>query len=149
MTRIIVRCLSAALAMAAACGDGSKEVGSLPGQGGQGVIGGPGTGGAAGCPYLFAPTLQTFSIDISAADWAAIQQEFHTVGLLDGDVFVQHMPMLYPVTFHYGSETVRDAFIHLRGDSSVAGGRAIRWRRREDAALDRVHNVNPEARFTA
>ena len=150
MTRIFVRWLPAALMLAAACEGGSQEVGPLPGQGGQGAIGGSGAGGGGGgpgCPDLFAPSLQTFSIDISAADWAAIQEEFHTVGQLDGDVFVQHMPMLYPVTFHYGSETVSDAFIHLRGDSS--------WREavQFDGAAGKMQlsivfdNVNPEARF--
>lgn len=153
MTRICIRWLPAALLMAAACGGGSQEVSPLPGQGGQGAIGGGsgagGTGAGSGraCPDLFAPTVQTFSIDVSAGDWAAIQQEFHTVGQLDGDVFVQHMPMLYPVTFHYGSETVTDAFIHLRGDSS--------WREavQVDGAAGKMQlsivfdNVNPEARF--
>ncbi|HMF41734.1 MAG TPA: CotH kinase family protein [Polyangia bacterium] len=37
--------------------------------------------------------------------------------LRDND-FVQYQPVLYPVVFHYGAETVTDAFIHLRGDSS-------------------------------
>ena len=62
--------------------------------------------------------MQTFSVDISDADWAAMQSEFLTVGQLDGQTFVNHDPARYPVVFHYGAETVPDATIHLRGDSS-------------------------------
>lgn len=70
------------------------------------------------CSDLFPQTLQTFSIDISASDWAAIQSEFLTAAQLPDDMFVQYNAAYYPVTFHYGSETVSDAYIHLKGDSS-------------------------------
>src|SRR5262245_44384401 len=109
--RTCARWLVGAALFAAACGGGAA--GGKSGLGGSGAGAGSGGSSAATCPDVFAPTLQTFSIDIAAGDWAAIQDEFHTVGQLDGDTFVQHLPMLYPVTFHYGSETVTDAFIHL------------------------------------
>ena len=101
-----------------ACGGGGTTVGGLGGVGGPFGVGKGGAGGASACPDLFGPTLQTFSIDISAADWAAMQAEFQTIGQLVDDAFVAHVPVLYPVTFHYGAETVSDAVIHLRGDSS-------------------------------
>jgi hypothetical protein len=113
-----------ALLTAAACGGGrAHETDRLTGDAGaSGGNGGTGSGGAGGagaaCADLFAPTLQTFAIDISAGDWTAIQNEFETVGQLPDDVFVEHQATDYPVVFHYGTETFSDAFIHLRGDSS-------------------------------
>jgi len=86
--------------------------------GATGMAGAGGTAGASACSDLFAPTLQTFSIDIGDSDWAAIQNEFLTAGQLMDNDFVNYQPVLYPIVFHYGSETVSDAFIHLRGDSS-------------------------------
>ena len=88
------------------------------------AAGAPGTGGTGGtpnpwsCSDVFAPVLQTFSIDISPSDWSAIQTEFLTAGALRDNDFTQYQPLLYPIVFHYGAETVTDAFIHLRGDSS-------------------------------
>jgi hypothetical protein len=90
-----------------ACGKASTPGGALH----------PGTAGGVACADVFAQTLQTFSIDIAAADWAAIQSEFLTVGNLPDANFVQHAAVIYPVVFHYGSETA-SAGIHLRGDSS-------------------------------
>ena len=112
----------------AACGGSSTPMPTLGGKGGSSGSGGGtiGTAGASACPDIFAQTLQTLSIDVADADWAAIQNEFLTVGALDDVTFVQHKPASYPAVFHYGSETVSDAFIHLRGDSS--------WR--EAAAVD-------------
>jgi len=87
--------------------------------GGNGGNGGGtiGVGGASSCPDVLAQTLQTFSIDVGAADWAAIQNEFLTVGALTDQDFVQHQSASYPVAFHYGAESM-NAVIHLRGDSS-------------------------------
>jgi CotH protein/putative metal-binding protein len=133
----------------AGCGGGGPS--GSPGTGGSGgfgsSIGGGGRGGVPGCPDLFAPTLQTFSIDVGAADWAAIQTEFQTVGALTDSAFVQHEPVLYPVVFRYGGETVSDAYIHLRGDSS--------WREAvaDDGANGKMQlaiefdHVNPSAEF--
>ncbi|MFL5307319.1 MAG: CotH kinase family protein, partial [Polyangia bacterium] len=94
---------------------------------GGGVAGAPGGMAGAGgsmpvgsqqCPDLFAQTLQTFSIEISADNWAAIQAEFMTAGQLPDAMFVQYNPVYYPIVFHYGSETVSDAYVRLKGDSS-------------------------------
>jgi hypothetical protein len=124
------------LVAGSACGKASTPMDALHpgrsgagGSGASGVAGGGGTVGTAtapACPDFLGQTLQTFSIDISAADWAAIQSEFLTTGLLNDDDFVQHQAVAYPIVFHYGAETVGDATIHLRGDSS--------WR--EAAAFD-------------
>jgi CotH kinase protein/Putative metal-binding motif len=96
----------------------SGTAGSDAPSGTGGAAGNSGTAGGPGCSDLFAPTLQTFSIDVGASDWAAIQTEFVTIGQLADSAFVQYTPVNYPVAFHYGSETVNDAFIRLRGDSS-------------------------------
>ena len=108
---------------------------------------GTGAAGALACPDILAPTLQTYSLDVAAADWAAIQHEFLTAGALIDQAFVQYQPVEYPVVFHYGAETVRDATIHLRGDSS--------WR--EAAVIDGANgkmqisiafdSANPDAAF--
>jgi len=108
-----------------ACGKASTPMDALhPGPGGAGGSGASGGGGTVGtgtapaCPDFLGQTLQTFSIDIAAADWAAIQSEFLTTGLMTDNDFVQHQAVAYPIVFHYGAETVGDATIHLRGDSS-------------------------------
>src|SRR6478736_2623177 len=86
--------------------------------GGAGTAGMVGTTTAAPCSDVLAQGLQAFSIDISAANWAAIQNEFLTAGNLPDHDFVQHTPATYPIVFHHGGETVNDATIRLKGDSS-------------------------------
>jgi hypothetical protein len=151
-----------------ACGKASGPMDALhPGKGGAGAgTGGSGThptggdgggaqptGGAGAtapngsCPDVLAPTLQTYSIDIAASDWAAIQNEFLTVGTLPDHDFGQHQAASYPVVFHYAGQTVSDATIHLRGDSS--------WREAAefDGAAGKMQfaivfdDVNPAATF--
>jgi hypothetical protein len=108
------------MAGVAGMGAGGMGAGGMGAAGGMGGAGG--TGGAAGngpsCSDLFAPTLQTFSIDMSASDLSAMQAEFISAGQLDPTSFSQYQPVDYPVVFHYGTETVSDAYIHLKGDSS-------------------------------
>jgi hypothetical protein len=140
--RAAIGLLLAAAALPAACGKasgprdelrpGDGGVGGTAGTGGGVSSGGTGLGGTGGgavggmigtgtappCSDIFAQTLQTFSIDISAADWAAVQSEFLTVGNMPDQDFVQHQAVTYPVVFHYGAETVANVTIHLRGDSS-------------------------------
>ena len=113
--------------------------------GNSGAGGSVGSGGSA-CPDIFAPTLQTYSLDIGATDWAAIQSEFLTAGALVDQAFVAYQPVEYPVVFHYGGDTA-EATIRLRGDSS--------WR--EAAAIDGANgkmqlsiafdSANPDASF--
>lgn len=69
------------------------------------------------CSDLFdQSTVQTFSIDISADEWAKLQDELwnHLDLILQGVKF----QVFHPVTFHYGAETVTDAMIRLKGQSS-------------------------------
>jgi len=99
----------------AAAGAGGGAVG---GQGGMAGAGGSMVVTEPACSDMFDQTLQAFSIDISADDWAAIQSEFITAAQLPDSMFVQYEPAYYPVVFHYGSETVSDAYIRLKGDSS-------------------------------
>jgi hypothetical protein len=99
-------------------GAGGSGASGVAGGGSSGGGGTVGTATAPACPDFLGQTLQTFSIDIAAADWAAIQNEFLTTGLMADQAFVQHQAVAYPIVFHYGGETVGDATIHLRGDSS-------------------------------
>jgi CotH kinase protein/Putative metal-binding motif len=74
-------------------------------------------GGSLACADLFDPTvLTTYEVDMTAANWAAINNEFFN------DVNVESTGMqpktYYPIVFHYGSETVTDAMIRLKGQSS-------------------------------
>ena len=85
-----------------------------------GSAGATGTGGSgvaqSGCADLFDPgVLQTYSIDISADEFAKMDAEFHDV-----QAVLAAMPRetYHPVTFHFGSETVGDAAVRLKGQSS-------------------------------
>jgi hypothetical protein len=59
--------------------------------------------------------LQTYAIEISADNWAKLDADFHDLT----DVLAGTPPQTYyPITFHFGSETVSNAAIRLRGKSS-------------------------------
>jgi len=134
--RGVVACL---LAVAGAgCGQSTKTplgplvrlgTGGAFGQGGSGGSaiadaggdGGPGDAGTVAqrtCSDVLAPVLQTFAVEISAANLSAVTAEFLRVGMLTPSAFAQYQPMYYPIVFHWGSETVADAFIRLKGQSS-------------------------------
>jgi hypothetical protein len=68
------------------------------------------------CPDLFDQTaLAAYSFEISAADWAALDADFHDLK----DVVAGTPPQTYyPIVFHSGSETVTNAAVRLRGKSS-------------------------------
>ncbi len=68
------------------------------------------------CSDLFDQTIvPAYSIDITADDWAKLDADFHDLK----DVLAGTPPgTYYPVTFHYGAETVTDAAVKLRGKSS-------------------------------
>src|SRR5262249_43638659 len=72
--------------------------------------------GAHTCSDLFDQgALQTYAIEISADEWSKLDAEFHDVA----DVLAGMPPESYhPVVFHFGSETVGDAAVRLRGQSS-------------------------------
>ena len=95
--------------------------GAPTGAGGMGGSADAGTGtgtGGISCSDLFAPTLQTYSIDISDSDWNAIQAEFLSAGMLIDQAFFDYQPKYYPVVLHFGNDASKDAYIRLKGDSS-------------------------------
>jgi len=91
---------------------GSAEPG-----GGDGGGGGPGNAAVSSpCSDLFGPeTLRAYSIEIAADQWAALTADFMNVQA----VLAGTPPETYrPVVFHYGNETVTDAAVRLKGQSS-------------------------------
>jgi len=92
-------------------GNGPSAVG-----GSGGAAGGGGMAASGNCSDLFDPgTLQTYSIDISDAEWAKVNAEFSDVAsVLAGTP----MESYHPVTFHFGNEVVTDAAVRLKGQSS-------------------------------
>jgi hypothetical protein len=98
-------------------GAGGAADGGAAGGAGAGA-GGVGAGGPPPCPDIFAPVLQTFGVDIGADDWARMQAEFMSAAQMPDADFVNYQPLYYPIVFHYGAETVDNAFIRLKGDSS-------------------------------
>ena len=68
------------------------------------------------CSDLFDQTiLPSYSIEITADNWAKLDADFHDLK----DVLAGTPPeTYYPVVFHYGSETVSNAAVKLRGKSS-------------------------------
>ena len=72
-----------------------------------------------------------YSFDISADEWAKMDYEFRNRDALKAaglDYKTYH-----PIVFHYGAETVTDAQVRLKGQSSWRSDRARRRRQGEDA----------------
>ena len=119
--------LAAVLVGIIGCGGSGPQTGmtgdgATTGAGAGSALGTGGTGGsgpaflADGCPDLFvegAP--QTFSVDISDAEWQAMDAEFHNLTALESG---QDFTVYHPIVLHYGAETVTDAAIKLHGQSS-------------------------------
>jgi hypothetical protein len=104
---------------AAGAGGGSAAgAGTAGASGGAGgAAGGPATTIAHGCSDLFDPArLVDYAVDISPDEWAKIDYEFRNVEALKAAG--QDYKTYHPVVFHYGGETVPDAMIRLKGDSS-------------------------------
>ena len=114
-----------------AFGCGAGKAGSSGGQHGDGstqqaVDGSSGTsatgtvsdasGSPIGCSDLFDQTIvPSYSIEISSDNWAKFDTDFHDIK----DVVAGTPPQTYyPIVFHYGSETVSNAAVRLRGKSS-------------------------------
>lgn len=95
-------------------------VGGTGGTGGSG--GGAGTGGdtpstVRGCSDLFDQAqLVDYAFDISADEWAKIDYEFRNRDALKAAGI--DFKTYHPIVFHYGGETVTDAMVRLKGDSS-------------------------------
>jgi hypothetical protein len=116
------------------------------------VLGGCGSSGAktdpppgdaavpSACADLFEEgTLATYSVDISDAEWAAMNAEFQNVAALESGA---SFAVYHPVVFHLGNETVSDAAIKLHGASSwyqtvtLDGARA---KMQFDVSFDKLH----------
>jgi hypothetical protein len=98
-------------------GDGA---GGAAGDGAGGASGGT-TGGLTtlpnGCSDLFDPArLVEYAFDISPAEWAKIDYEFRNREMLEAAG--QDYNPYHPIVFHYGAETVTDAMVRLKGQSS-------------------------------
>ena len=113
------------------CKGGATQTGVVDGPPNSGMGSGPGgqvgAGGATAtvsdasgsprlCSDLFDQTVvPSYSIEISADNWAKLDADFHDLK----DVLAGTPPQTYyPIVFHYGSETVSNASIQLRGKSS-------------------------------
>jgi hypothetical protein len=91
------------------------------GDGAGGSSNGSGAGGtmplASGCSDLFDPArLVDYGFDISADEWAKMDYEFRNREALEA-AGVNYKPY-HPIVFHYGAETVTDAMVRLKGQSS-------------------------------
>lgn len=90
--------------------------------GAGGSAGGPGggagsVGGPLACSDLFDPTTVTdYQIEMTADDWSKISNEFFNYAALEAAG--QPYDTYHPIVFHYGSETVTNAMIRLKGQSS-------------------------------
>jgi hypothetical protein len=91
--------------------------------GGVGVDGsvsvGDGGGGTpqGGCSDLFSEDhLTEYAIDITADEWAKVDYEFHNRAVAKA-AMTDETPY-HPIVFHYGGETVTNASLRLKGDSS-------------------------------
>jgi hypothetical protein len=107
------------MALTVGCGGGAAQRGGDAGAStGTETVGVTVDGGALACPDLFDDaTLQTYAIDISADEWAAMQSEFNNLTALESGA---SFTVYHPITFHLGSETVTNAAIKLHGQSSWA-----------------------------
>src|SRR6478752_2520001 len=121
-----------------------------PGAGGGAAGAGGGAGGtmpsARNCSDLFDPAvLVDYAFDISPDEWAKIDYEFRNrdaraAAGIDDKTF-------HPIVFHYGGETVPDAMVRLKGQSS--------WRQtvRDDGDKAKMQfvvsfeEVNPAGKF--
>src|SRR3954468_4417203 len=142
---------SGAAGSAGAASGGAAGAGGDGGAGGAPVTGSGGAGGAAmppahGCSDLFDPAvLVDYAFDISADEWATIDYEFRNRDALAA-AGVDYKTF-HPIVFHSGGETVSDAMIRLKGQSS--------WRQtvRDDGDKAKMQfvvsfeEVNPAAKF--
>jgi spore coat protein H len=100
--------------------DGGSTDGGSTGGGstGGGSTGGAGTGGGPlGCADLFDPTVVTsYQVDMTADDWSKMSYEFFNRVALQAAG--QPYNSYHPIVFHDGGETVTDAMIRLKGQSS-------------------------------
>src|SRR3954468_11614884 len=103
-------------------GGAAGGTGGSPGStGGAGAVGGTAGAGAAGgalaCSDLFDQSkVADYQIEMTADDWSKMSYEFFNFAALQaaGQPFKSY----HPIVFHYGAETVTNAMIRLKGQSS-------------------------------
>jgi len=102
-------------------GGGGSGGAAVAAGGGSGTGGTGGAGGGStsprGCSDLFDPArLVDYGFDISADEWAKVDYEFRNRATLEA--MGQEYNPYHPIVFHYGAETVTDARVRLKGQSS-------------------------------
>jgi hypothetical protein len=109
-----VACGSSSSGIKPAPDGGQVSAGSMPGTT-SGVVK-DASGSPRLCSDLFDQTVvPAYSFEISADNWAKLDADFHDLK----DVLAGTPPQTYyPIVFHYGSETVSNAAVRLRGKSS-------------------------------
>jgi hypothetical protein len=91
---------------------GGAMGGAAGGSAGTGMVGGP-----LACSDLFDPTkVADYQIEMTADDWSKMSYEFFNYAALEAAG--QSSKTYHPIIFHYGSETVTNAMIRLKGQSS-------------------------------
>lgn len=101
---------------------------------------------ARGCSDLFDPAkLADYAVDISADEWAKMDYEFHNRAALEAagvDYNTYH-----PIVLHYGGETVTDAKIRLKGQSSWKHAILYDGDKAKMQFVISFEEVNPAAKF--
>ena len=131
-------------------GTGGGSAGGTGGGSAAGTAGSSGTGGtmisARGCSDPFDPSkLADYAVDISADEWAKMDYEFRNREALQAagvDYKTYH-----PIVFHYGSETVSDAKIRLKGQSSWRHAVLLDGDKAKMQFVISFEEVNPSAKF--
>jgi hypothetical protein len=138
VAELSVWCGAVSWAVIAGCGDntgisnsgvarrgadaGLPNSGSAAGGADGGAAGAPGgdagsVGGPLACSDLFDPsTVTDYQIEMTADDWSKISNEFFNYAALQAAG--QPYDTYHPIVFHYGGETVTNAMIRLKGQSS-------------------------------
>jgi hypothetical protein len=99
-------------------GTGGGALGGAAG-GSAGAAGGSAgaVGGSLACSDLFEPgKVADYQIEMTADDWAKMSYEFFNYAALQAAG--QSFKSYHPIVFHYGGETVTNAVIRLKGQSS-------------------------------
>jgi hypothetical protein len=127
-SRLIVACLALLLG-AASCGGGDHAGSAQPGDTspgttpdgtgattGTGKLPGGGTSDPLACSDLFdQKKLNTYDVEISDDEWSKMATEFANIDAILMGVEAQQY---HPITFRLGGETVTNAVIRLKGQSS-------------------------------
>ena len=86
-----------------------------------------------------------YAFDISADEWAKIDYEFRNHDALEAAGI--DFKTYHPIVFRYGSETVTDAMVRLKGDSSWRPHADGGWRQGRMQFVVSFEEVNPAGKF--